>query len=98
MLMMNDVDKSVLEFGAIVVCLGVRYKNYCSNICRTFLVNPSDKMQKNYEFLLTAYEKLIEKLKAGRRLSSVYEEVVAYVTEHRKDLVDKLTKSFGYGL
>uniref|UniRef100_A0A2P2I040 FACT complex subunit n=1 Tax=Hirondellea gigas TaxID=1518452 RepID=A0A2P2I040_9CRUS len=90
-------DKNILQFGAIVVCLGVRYKNYCSNICRSFMVNPTEKMQKNYEFLLTVYEKLIDKLKAGRRLSSVYEDVHSYVSSERKDLVDKLTKSFGFG-
>lgn len=88
-------DRNVLEFGSIVVCLGVRYKNYCSNICRTFMVNPTDQMQKNYEFILEVYNILVEKLKAGRRLSSVYEDVVGFVTSKRKDLLEKLTKNFG---
>lgn len=55
-------DKNPMHFGAIVCCMGVRYRSYCSNICRTFMVNPTDQMQKNYEFLLQVYEKVINKL------------------------------------
>ena len=51
------------------------------------MVNPTDKMQKNYEFLLKVYEKFLEKLKPGKRLSSVYEDILVYVTSERKDLV-----------
>ena len=58
-------DDNILHFGTIVVCLGVRFRNYCSNVVRTFMVNPSDKMQKNYEFLHSTYEKLLEKLKVS---------------------------------
>jgi len=90
-------DKNDMHFGAIVVCMGVRYRNYCSNICRTFLVNPTDAMQANYEFLLTLFTKLTEKLKAGRRLSSVYQEVVDACKSEKKELVDHLTKNFGFG-
>ena len=30
-----------LHFGTIICCIGVRYKSYCSNICRTVFVQPS---------------------------------------------------------
>lgn len=38
-------DKNYLHFGSIICCLGARYKSYCSNICRTLLVNPTEKQQ-----------------------------------------------------
>lgn len=38
-------DNNSLHFGAIVCLLGARYKSYCSNIGRTLLVNPTEKMQ-----------------------------------------------------
>ncbi|KAF4526369.1 hypothetical protein B566_EDAN014107 [Ephemera danica] len=38
-------DKNILHFGSIVCSLGTRYKSYCSNIVRTLLVNPTDKVQ-----------------------------------------------------
>jgi nucleosome binding factor SPN SPT16 subunit len=38
-------DKNYLHFGTIICCLGARYKSYCSNVVRTFLVNPSPKQE-----------------------------------------------------
>ncbi|KAG7162668.1 FACT complex subunit spt16-like 2 [Homarus americanus] len=90
-------DKSPMHFGAIVCCMGVRYKNYCSNICRTFMVNPPEKMQKEYELLLELFDKLISTLKAGVKLCDVYEEVYKHAKSKKPDLVDRLTKAVGFG-
>lgn len=90
-------DKNPMHFDAIVCCMGVRYKNYCSNICRTFMVNPPDKMQKEYELLLDLFDVLVNKLKDGVKLCDVYEEVVTHLKQKKSDLVDKLTKAVGFG-
>lgn len=65
----SQSDKNPMHFGAIVCCMGVRYKNYCSNICRTFMVNPPEKMQKEYELLLELFDVLINKLKVSGWIS-----------------------------
>jgi len=91
-------DKNNLHFGSIVCCMGVRYKNYCSNICRTFMVNPPEKMQKDYEFLLSVFDVLVTKLVDGVKLSTVYEELVSHVKSKRPDLVEKFTKGAGFGM
>lgn len=90
-------DKNPMHFDAIVCCMGVRYKNYCSNICRTFMVNPPDKMQKEYDLLLDLFDALVNKLKDGVKLCDVYEEVVTHLKQRKSDLVDKLTKAVGFG-
>ena len=46
--------------------MGVRYKSYCANIVRTLMVDPSDKQQKDYEFLLTVEDAILDKLKEGK--------------------------------
>jgi nucleosome binding factor SPN SPT16 subunit len=38
-------DKENVHFGAIICSFGARYKSYCSNIVRTMLVDPSEKIQ-----------------------------------------------------
>lgn len=91
-------DKNNLHFGAIVCCMGVRYKNYCSNICRTFMVNPPEKMQKDYEFLLEVFDVLVNKLQAGAKLSDVYEELNKHIKSKRSDLAEKFTKGAGFGM
>ncbi|XP_071546474.1 FACT complex subunit spt16-like [Panulirus ornatus] len=91
-------DKNPMHFGAIVCCMGVRYKNYCSNICRTFMVNPPDKMQRDYEILLELFEKLVNTLKVGVKLCDVYEEVYKLVKSKDPKLADRLTKAVGFGM
>lgn len=88
-------DKNYLHFGAIVCSLGARYKNYCSNIARTLLVNPSDKLQENYNFLLALEEEIIKKLSPGTKLSDVYDYGLSYAKKENSALVDNLTKTFG---
>ena len=46
-------DKNMLHFGSIVCSLGTRYKSYCSNIVRTLMVNPTEKVQVSILTVLT---------------------------------------------
>ncbi|XP_066141627.1 FACT complex subunit spt16 [Euwallacea fornicatus] len=91
-------DKNNLHFGSIICSFGVRYKLYCSNIVRTLLVNPTDEMQANYNFLLQFEEELLKKLQAGVKLSEVYEAGLSYVKKEKPNLVDNLTKNFGFAM
>lgn len=91
-------DKNTLHFGSIICCLGARYKSYCSNIVRTLLVNPSDEVQNNYNFLLNVEEEVLKKLTAGTKLSEVYEAGCAYVKKEKPELLDNLTKNFGFAM
>lgn len=88
-------DKNYLHFGAIVCSLGARYKAYCSNIIRTLLVNPSDEVQANYNFLLDLEEELCKHLISGAKLSSVYEAGLVFAKKEKPNLVDNLIKTFG---
>lgn len=91
-------DKNNLHFGAIICSLGARYKLYCSNIVRTLLVNPTEGIQANYNFILQVEEELLKKLQAGSKLSDVYETGLQYVKKEKPNLVDNLTKNFGFAM
>ncbi|KAF6032508.1 dre4 [Bugula neritina] len=93
-----ESDKNNLHFGVITCSLGARYKQYCTNIVRTIMVDPPQAMQDNYEFLLTVQEEILKKLKHGVKLRSVYQHGVEYVKSKRPELVDKLTKNFGFAM
>ena len=73
----------------------MRYKSYCSNMVRTLMVNPPVQMEKNYEFLCKLEDILLDNLKEGKKLSEVYDKVLAEATKERPELVKHLTKSFG---
>lgn len=88
-------DKNQLHFGAIVCSLGARYKTYCSNIVRTLLVNPTETVQENYNFLLNLQEELLRLLQPGKRLCDIYEAALVFARKEKATLVDSLTKTFG---
>lgn len=89
-------DKNNLHFGAILCSLGARYKSYCSNIVRTLLVNPTDEIQNNYNFLLNVEEEVMKKLQNGVKLSAVYDTGYEYIKKEKPALLEHLTKNFGF--
>ena len=91
-------DKENLNFGAIVCSLGVRYKSYCSNIVRTMLVDPSQSLQDTYTYLVSLEELIIDKLRAGTKLSDVYKAAMDNVKKEKPELADKLNKNFGFAM
>lgn len=91
-------DKNYLHFGAIVCSLGARYKSYCSNIARTFLVNPNEHIQGNYNFLLELEEELLKKLVPGTKLNEVYEAGLSFAKKQRPNVIENLTKMFGFAM
>ncbi|GMT28456.1 hypothetical protein PFISCL1PPCAC_19753 [Pristionchus fissidentatus] len=78
-----------LHFGAITTSLGAKYENYCSNLARTLLVQPSAELEEAYESVLAAEMKLIESLKPGARVKDAYEAAVKTL---KPELRDKLYK------
>lgn len=91
-------DKNHLHFGAIVCSLGARYKSYCSNIARTLLVNPTETIQGNYNFLLELEEEILKKLVAGTKLCDVYESGIKFAKKEKPNLTENLTKIFGFAM
>ena len=63
-----------------------------------FQVNPSDKIQSYYNLLVTAEEEILTRLHDGMKLSDVYKSAVNCVKKENPDLVDKLTKNFGFAM
>lgn len=59
-------DSNPLHFGVITCSLGARYKQYCSNIVRTIMVDPTQKQQDMYEFLLKVEDEILGKLQHGK--------------------------------
>nr|AAB80936.1 probable transcriptional regulator dre4 [Drosophila melanogaster] len=91
-------DKNPLHFGVIVCSLGARYKSYCSNISRTFLVNPTEAMQENYTFLVSVQEEILKLLVPGTKLCDVYEKTLDFVKKEKPSMVDNVPKSFGFAM
>ncbi|KAH3774058.1 hypothetical protein DPMN_175429 [Dreissena polymorpha] len=64
--------------------MGLRYKSYCSNIVRTIMVDPNDKMKECYELLLEVEEEILKTL--------------THVKTKQSSLLDKMTKTIGFAM
>ncbi|TKR75725.1 hypothetical protein L596_016976 [Steinernema carpocapsae] len=92
-----ESDDKLLHYGTIVTCLGARLNNYCSNVARTILFNPSKELEDNYEVLLATHAALVEALKPGVRICDAYEETMKFISKKKPDLLDKIVKTnFGF--
>ncbi|KAI7860506.1 FACT complex subunit-domain-containing protein [Circinella umbellata] len=91
-------NSSNLHAGVIICSLGIRYKYYCSNIGRTFLIDPNKTQEKNYEFLLELQKKILDNIHDGVKIRDVYESAMEYIKTKRPDLEKHLTRSLGFGM
>ncbi|KAF9107211.1 FACT complex subunit spt16 [Mortierella sp. AM989] len=86
-----------LHAGTIICSLGVRYKSYCSNIGRTFLIDPNKTQEKNYTFLLDVQRKILDTMKEGVLIKDVYSRALDFIRNRRPDLEKKFVKNLGFG-
>lgn len=86
-----------LSHDIITVSLGARYRLYCSNIARTFLVDPPKAVSANYEALLEMQEACIKVMQPGNQLKMVYKTAVKFLKENdHEELIEKLPKNLGF--
>lgn len=92
-----STEKRFVGDGAIIASLGLRYKNYCSNIARTFLIDPTSDMEANYDILLQLQEHIAKNLlKDGTVAHDVYDQAVSFVKSKKPELVEHFTKNAGW--
>jgi nucleosome binding factor SPN SPT16 subunit len=88
-----------MKYDIITVAFGAAYQNYCSNIARTFLIDPPKEVSKTYETLLGVQDACLVAMKPGAPFKSVYAAAVEKLNEDgRKDLIKKLPKNLGFGI
>lgn len=60
------------------------------------MVEPTEKMQENYKFLLILEDEIIDQLRDGVKLNELYDKIKQQCQSERADLVDKLTPNLGF--
>lgn len=79
-------DRKLENGDLVIIDLGVRYKNYCSDISRTHTVgSPSPTQKKIFQTVLNAQQKAIEIIRPGIKANEIDE------------LARELIKKEGYG-
>ncbi|PON69603.1 FACT complex subunit Spt [Parasponia andersonii] len=87
------------DSASVIICaVGSRYKSYCSNVARTFLIDANPLQSKAYGVLLKAHDAAISELKPDNKVSAAYKAALLVVEKDAPELVPHLTKSAGTGI
>ncbi|KAI9104535.1 FACT complex subunit-domain-containing protein [Phlyctochytrium arcticum] len=87
-----------LHEGTILCTMGIRYKSYCSNVARTYLMNPEKNKEKNYNFLVELQEHVLQGIKEGVTCAEVYNSATSYIEKKRPDLKSNFLKNCGWSI
>ncbi|KAH9079223.1 FACT complex subunit SPT16 [Lactarius deliciosus] len=83
--------------GVFLVSLGMRYKGYCANLGRTFIVDPDKEQESVYNLLLNLQTEMLQRMKDGAVARDLYQHALSYVKKHKPDLEKHFVKNIGFG-
>ena len=81
-----------------MIALGMRYKGYCANLGRSFIVDPSKEQEAIYLLLISLQAELLTTLKDGAVAREVYNHALDYVKEKKPELEKNFVKNVGHGV
>lgn len=84
-----------MDYNVIVCQAGARYGSYCSNIGRTYFVNPTKEKELKYNIALEAHKAAIQALTEGSKAKDAYDAALKVLKEKDEALASKLTKNIG---
>ncbi|AEO62429.1 uncharacterized protein THITE_2073202 [Thermothielavioides terrestris NRRL 8126] len=93
-----DADNQPLHPGIIIAAMGLRYKSYCSQIARTFMVDPNKSQESNYRFLLAVHNLVLKEIRDGVAAKDVYNKAYALVKSRKPELEKHFLKNVGFGI
>ncbi len=93
-----DSENDVLHPGVIIAAMGLRYKQYCSQIARTFMVDPNKAQESNYKFLVAVHNLILKEIRDGVVVKDVYAKAHSLVKSKKPELEKHFLKNVGYGI
>lgn len=94
----SDSDNEPLYPGIIIAAMGLRYKSYCSQIARTFMVDPNKSQESNYKFLLAVHNLILKEIRDGVVVKDVYTKAYNLIRSKKPELEKHFLKNVGYGI
>jgi nucleosome binding factor SPN SPT16 subunit len=91
-------DSNTLKYDIIICSLGARYRNYCGNISRTYMVDVPQRVVKVYAILISLMDTCLEQMTIGKPLNSVLLGARAFLERKDPSLVACLPKSLGFAI
>ena len=91
-------DDNNLHAGIIIAGFGLRYKNYCSILARSYLVDPNKTQESNYKLLLIVHEAIIKDAQAKVAAKELYNKALGIIRTKKPDMEKYFVKNVGTAL
>ena len=95
-------DTNILSSDVIICKASSAYKDYNSQIVRTFMIDSNKVQQEQYKILLAAFDQMLSILKKApkedKTLGSIYREIKEFIVSKDETLKNCIPESFGYGI
>jgi len=95
-------DSNKLASDIIICKAFASYKEYNSQVIRTFMIDSDKNQQTQYKILLAAFDKLISLLKEGEKngttFSEIYDQVKQFILSKDETLTNSIPECMGYGV
>ncbi|KAJ6606562.1 FACT complex subunit SPT16 [Mycena vulgaris] len=93
----ESTEDNISHKGVLLVAFGLRYKSYCANVGRTFIVDPTPEQEAQYSLLLSLQQDLLTKIKHGISARDAYQAALSYIKEKSPELEKNFQKTIGFG-
>ena len=91
-------SEGVIEYDAVVVSIGVKYRECCATVARTIVFAPTGQQREHYNALIRARGAALAALAPGGTTVDVYAAVEAELAATAPELLPHLTKNVGHGI
>lgn len=92
------LDKFIGYRDIIIVDLGARYNFYCSDMTRTFCLNPDRKIQLIYEIILNLQGEIIDRIEIDMKLKDLENFLVDRLNKELKKFKISVNESYLHSL
>ena len=95
-------DSNKLSSDIIICKAFATYKEYNSQVIRTFMIDSDKTQQTQYKILLAAFEKMVSLLKEGVKngttFGEIYQQIKEFIISKDENLKNCIPECMGYGV
>jgi nucleosome binding factor SPN SPT16 subunit len=94
----EPASTSIALKGVLLSSVGLKYKSYCANIARTYIVDPTPQQEEIYTLLTEIQTEVLARMKEGAVAKDLYAHTLNMVKEKKPDLESHFVKNIGHAV
>ncbi|KAI0721606.1 FACT complex subunit SPT16 [Cerioporus squamosus] len=94
----ESTSDDISHKGVLLVAVGMRYRSYCANLGRSFIVDPSKEQEAIYSLLVSLQTEMLSRMKDGAVAKDLYQHALSFVKEKKPELESHFSKNIGHGM